>query len=84
MSNTEIAAELFVGEATVKTHVSRVMAELGARDGSRPWCRPTDAASGPAPPQARRVRVTRGARRTGSRHPSRSIPGRPTPGAARS
>jgi DNA-binding NarL/FixJ family response regulator len=32
LSNTEIAGQLFVGEATVKTHVSRVMAKLGARD----------------------------------------------------
>ncbi|GAA0368115.1 response regulator transcription factor [Microbispora corallina] len=32
LSNTEIASELFVGEATVKTHVSRIMAKLGARD----------------------------------------------------
>lgn len=26
------AADLYLGEATVKTHVSRLMAELGARD----------------------------------------------------
>lgn len=32
LTNTEIAAELFVGEATVTTHVSRVMTKLGARD----------------------------------------------------
>ncbi|WP_019149037.1 response regulator [Timonella senegalensis] len=32
MSNTEIARELFVAEATVKTHVGRILHKLGARD----------------------------------------------------
>ena len=32
MSNAEIATELYVGEATVKTHVSHVLAKIGARD----------------------------------------------------
>ncbi len=32
LSNTEIGAELFVAEATVKTHVGRVLAKLHARD----------------------------------------------------
>ncbi|WP_265521790.1 response regulator [Oerskovia flava] len=31
-SNTEIGTELFVAEATVKTHVGRILAKLGARD----------------------------------------------------
>ncbi|MFK8024523.1 MAG: response regulator [Ilumatobacter sp.] len=31
MNNSEIAAQLFLGEATVKTHVGRILAKLGAR-----------------------------------------------------
>lgn len=32
MTNAEIATRLFIGEATVKTHVSRILQKLGARD----------------------------------------------------
>jgi len=31
-SNREIAADLFLGEATIKTHVGRILSKLGARD----------------------------------------------------
>jgi DNA-binding NarL/FixJ family response regulator len=31
-SNTEIATDLYLGEATIKTHVGRILAKLAARD----------------------------------------------------
>ena len=43
MSNMEIAEMLFLSEATVKTHVGRILAKLG-----EPWCWPTKPAW-PAP-----------------------------------
>ena len=31
-SNAEIADELFLGEATVKTHIGSILAKIGLRD----------------------------------------------------
>ncbi len=32
LSNTEIGERLYIGEATVKTHVTHILAKLGLRD----------------------------------------------------
>jgi DNA-binding NarL/FixJ family response regulator len=32
LSNAEVGAELFLSEATVKTHVTRILSKLGLRD----------------------------------------------------
>ncbi len=32
MSNTDIARELFLGDATIKTHVARIFAKLSLHD----------------------------------------------------
>ena len=57
LSNAEIAAELHLSEATVKTHVARSCASSGGATGCRQWCGPTRAESSrPAGLTARRRR----------------------------
>ncbi len=45
MSNTDIARELFLGDATIKTHVARIFAKLSLHDRPKPSCSPTKPAS---------------------------------------
>ena len=45
LSNTEIAGELYVGDATVKTHVARILRNSACATGSRRSCSPTSPGS---------------------------------------
>ena len=52
-SNAEIAGELFISAATVKTHVTRVLMKLGLRDRAQAIVRAREAGlGGAAPPPA--------------------------------
>ena len=42
LSNAEIAGRLFIGQATVKTHVNRIFARTGSRDRAQAAAYATD------------------------------------------
>ena len=44
LSNAEIGQRLYLSNATVKTHINRIFAKTGARDGPRPSGTPTSTA----------------------------------------
>jgi DNA-binding NarL/FixJ family response regulator len=44
MSNAEIGEELYLSEATVKTHLTRILSKLGVRDRVQAWYSPGEGA----------------------------------------
>ncbi|MGH3800253.1 MAG: response regulator [Pseudonocardiaceae bacterium] len=78
MSNADVAAQLFISEATVKTHLARVMMKLGVREKAQAVVVAYQTGLVQPPPSNQLLHPQGQQHGRGDQHPDRDSVGRPT------